>query len=56
MFKETNTDIAPWIIIKANRKTEARIEAIEQVLDIIPYKPKDKTILTHLDIDQPIVD
>ena len=56
MFKETNTDIAPWIIIKANRKTEARIEAIEQVLDIIPYKPKDETILTHLDIDQPIVD
>ncbi len=26
MFTKTNTEIAPWIVIKANRKSRARIE------------------------------
>lgn len=38
MFAKTNTKNAPWIIIKADRKTEARIEAIEHVLKTIPYE------------------
>jgi len=38
MFDNTNTTLAPWIIIEANRKTEARIEAIEHVLRIVPYQ------------------
>ena len=37
MFKQTDTPNAPWIIIDANRKTNARLEAIEHVLDRIPY-------------------
>jgi len=37
MFEKTNTDISPWIIIKANRKISARIAAIKHILDIIPY-------------------
>ena len=37
MFEKTNTEISPWIIIKANRKSSARVEAIKQILDIIPY-------------------
>ena len=37
MFKKTNTELSPWKIIKANRKTDARIECIEHVLDSIPY-------------------
>lgn len=37
MFKKTNTEIAPWKIIKANRKTQARIAAIEHLLNSIPY-------------------
>ena len=37
MFKKTNTKIAPWNIILADRKTDARISAIKLVLDNIPY-------------------
>ena len=37
MFKKTNTELSPWKIIRANRKTEARIECIEHILDSIPY-------------------
>jgi len=42
MFKKTNTEIAPWIVIRANRKTKARIEVIEHILETIPYEHKDK--------------
>ncbi|MFD0992807.1 polyphosphate kinase 2 [Tenacibaculum geojense] len=41
MFKKTNTELSPWKIIKANRKTDARIACIEHVLERIPY---DKNI------------
>ncbi len=37
MFSKTNTVLAPWKIIKANRKTEARINAMNHVLKSIPY-------------------
>lgn len=51
MFARTNTEIAPWIIIKANRKTVARIEAIEHLLNIIPYKPKDEAVAAHIELE-----
>ena len=38
MFEDTNTTIAPWIIIDANKKPTARLEAITQFLESIPYK------------------
>jgi polyphosphate kinase 2 len=38
MFAQTNTEIAPWIIIRANKKSKARIEVIEKLLDLIPYR------------------
>ncbi|MEP2773371.1 MAG: polyphosphate kinase 2 [Fulvivirga sp.] len=37
MFEKTNTEANPWIVIKANRKMKARVEAIEHILDIVPY-------------------
>jgi polyphosphate kinase 2 (PPK2 family) len=37
MFDQTNTEIAPWIIIRANKKSRARVEVIEKLLEIIPY-------------------
>ena len=40
MFEHTNTDIAPWKIIEANRKTEARIAALHHIIETIPYKAK----------------
>jgi polyphosphate kinase 2 len=38
MFSKTNTELSPWVIIDANRKTEARIKALEYVLAQIPYR------------------
>ena len=37
MFQKTNTALSPWKIIRANRKTEARINVINHILDRIPY-------------------
>ena len=37
MFEQTDTEIAPWKVIRANRKTEARITAAKHILDTIPY-------------------
>ena len=37
MFEKTNTENSPWKIIRANRKTEARINVINHILDSIPY-------------------
>ena len=37
MFEQTNTDIAPWIIIRANKKSRARVEVMEKLLELIPY-------------------
>jgi len=38
MFKVTDTEICPWKIIKADSKPSARMEAIEYVLDKVPYQ------------------
>lgn len=36
MLERTDTNNSPWYIIKADRKTKARIECIEKVLNAIP--------------------
>ena len=38
MFEKTNTSHAPWHIIEANSKTKARLEAIQLILNKIPFK------------------
>ncbi len=38
MFEHTHTDHAPWKIIDANQKSNARIEAISYILDQIPFE------------------
>lgn len=38
MFEVTNTKIAPWTIIDANKKSSARLKAITHILESIPYK------------------
>ena len=48
MFSKTNTIIAPWKVIKANKKTRARIEAIEHVLTSIPYDDKNLELIKHV--------
>ena len=37
MFEATDTKIAPWTIIDANKKSVARISSINHILDRIPY-------------------
>jgi polyphosphate kinase 2 len=41
MFTKTNTEISPWKVIRANRKTDARVNAMNHILKSIPY---DKNI------------
>ncbi len=38
MFEATNTATAPWSIIEANDKTDARLAALRHILDVIPYE------------------
>ena len=37
MFDQTNTDHAPWVIVDANEKSQARLSAVSHVLKTIPY-------------------
>ncbi len=48
MFTRTNTEISPWKVIKANKKTKARIEAIEHILNTIPYDDKNLEVIKHV--------
>ena len=41
MFEKTNTELAPWIVIKANRKSTARLESMKHILRLIPYNGND---------------
>ena len=43
MFSKTHTSYSPWIIVKANSKMKARLEAIRHVLNTLPYKGKDES-------------
>ena len=38
MFEVTNTAHAPWVIVDANQKPKARLQAIKHILETIPYK------------------
>jgi polyphosphate kinase 2 len=44
MFEKTNLKQSPWVIIDANRKTDARIIATEHILKVIPYEEDVKLI------------
>ncbi len=46
MFSKTHTSYAPWIIVKANSKMKARLEAIRHVLNTLPYKGKEEANVT----------
>ena len=41
MFEKTNTEFAPWLVIKANKKMRARVEVIQKLLEIVPYASDD---------------
>ena len=54
MFSRTHTTYSPWIIVKANDKRSARLEAMRYVLSQFEYKGKDES-LTNLYPDPNVV-
>ncbi len=45
----TDTADAPWIIVRSNDKKRARIEAMRQVLSLLPYDGKDQAVVGSVD-------
>jgi polyphosphate kinase 2 len=41
MFLHTDTDEAPWTVVKSNDKKRARVEAMRHVLSLFEYENKD---------------
>jgi polyphosphate kinase 2 len=51
MFEKT-MEYTPWKIIKANRKIDARINALEYILKQIPYQVKDLEAIKHVNVSK----
>jgi polyphosphate kinase 2 (PPK2 family) len=45
MFEETDTDYAPWTVVKSNDKKRARVEAMRSVLARFAYADKDHEVV-----------
>ncbi|MDQ1465421.1 MAG: polyphosphate kinase [Actinomycetota bacterium] len=45
MFEATDSDYAPWTVIRSNDKRRARVAAMREVLRRCPYPDKDQTIV-----------
>jgi polyphosphate kinase 2 len=56
MFEYTDTDHAPWTVVKSNDKKRARLEAMRHILEQFDYDGKDAEIVGSPDrkiIDKP---
>jgi polyphosphate kinase 2 (PPK2 family) len=49
IFDTTDTDYAPWTVIRSNDKRRARVEAMRLVLSKMPYEYKDLDVVTKPD-------
>jgi polyphosphate kinase len=49
MFAWTDTEIAPWTVVKSNDKKRARINAMRHVLGKFEYDNKDHEVVGHAD-------
>jgi hypothetical protein len=47
MFKATDTDVAPWLVVDSNDKRRARLNILSDILSRVPYKamPRKKVTL-----------
>ncbi|MEU1622124.1 polyphosphate kinase 2 [Streptomyces sp. NPDC005722] len=45
MFRETDTEQAPWTVVKSNDKKRARVEAMRAVLGRFDYGDKDEEVV-----------
>ncbi len=39
MLESTDTDVAPWHILRSDDKKRARLNCIRHILDLVPYEP-----------------
>jgi polyphosphate kinase len=49
MFHYTDTEYAPWTVVKSNDKKRARLEAIKHVLRKFDYEGKDESVIGEPD-------
>lgn len=49
MFAATDSDFAPWTVVKSDCKKRARLHAIRYVLHMMPYADKDVARIGPLD-------
>jgi polyphosphate kinase 2 len=49
MFASTDTESAPWTVVKSNDKKRARLEAMRYVLGLFDYENKDRAIVGRTD-------
>ena len=49
MFKATDTDVVPWIVVRSNDKKRARINAMRYVLAKSEYDDKDREVVGEPD-------
>jgi polyphosphate kinase 2 len=49
MFHYTDTEHAPWTVVKSNDKKRARLEAMRHVLSLYDYTDKDVDLVGHPD-------
>ena len=49
MFSSTDTDVAPWTVVKSNDKKRARINAMRHVLNEFDYENKDHDVVGRPD-------
>ena len=49
MFRSTDTDDAPWIVVKSNDKKRARINAMRHLLAKFDYDDKDDDVVREPD-------
>ncbi len=54
MFLKTNNDFCPWVIVQANIKTKARIEAIKYVLGEVDYLKSEET-MRKIKLDESVI-
>ncbi|WP_133906768.1 polyphosphate kinase 2 [Actinophytocola oryzae] len=45
MFRATDTEVAPWTVVKSNDKKRARVEAMRSVLARFPYADRDSEVV-----------
>ena len=49
MLEETDTDEAPWTVVRNNDKRRGRLEVIRHILDAIAYDGKDRDVIGEAD-------